>query len=109
MIHLFDDIARGVRGNGTDLSTNLSPVRTYDVSPVIHRWEWDIQSPTTSPVGTSEASWLYFNRPYRTQRDVCVGFPAMNYWANVRCPDGQGAASAMSGLDTNLLGQCHLG
>ena len=43
--------------NGTDLSRNavemLCPVGTFDISPVIYRWDEDIQPPV-SPVGTIE-------------------------------------------------------
>ncbi len=30
-----------------------------------------------------------FSRPYGTQNVVvCTGFPAVNYWANIKCPFG---------------------
>ena len=75
--------------NGTDLSANLCPVRTYDISPVIYRWGLDDQKKPFSPVGTIEMKPLRLSRPYRTHRwCLYVFIPAMNHWANVECPYG---------------------
>lgn len=46
-----------------------------------------IKAHTTSLIRTIETKLSGFSRPYRTQV-VGVQYPAMNHWANARCPYG---------------------
>ena len=45
-------------------------------------------NPNSSPVGTAETGSLMFSRPYRTHVFPSIWYPAINHWANTRCPYG---------------------